>query len=106
MSTKVNPPTPGAKPTAPTAAKPVTAGQPMPGTPGQRPAMPTQPMTTPTASTATMNNPTFCVTPSQQQIAQRAYERWIKRGRPHGSHMQDWFEAEAELKREIAAKKM
>ena len=41
--------------------------------------------------------------PSQDQIAKRAYEKWCKRGRPHGTHQQDWLEAEAEIKREYAA---
>jgi hypothetical protein len=38
---------------------------------------------------------------THEQIAKRAYERWVKRGRPHGNDKQDWLEAEAELKREI-----
>jgi hypothetical protein len=32
----------------------------------------------------------------------RAYEKWVKRGRPHGTSDQDWMEAEAELKAEYA----
>ena len=49
--------------------------------------------------------------PNQQQassssvphdkIAQRAYEKWIKRGRPVGDGVQDWVEAEKELKQEF-----
>jgi hypothetical protein len=35
-----------------------------------------------------------------ENIAARAYEKWCKRGRPNGSHMQDWLEAEAELRAE------
>ena len=51
------------------------------------------------------------VTPSMAQPAQkiphdkiqmRAYEKWLKKGRPHGSDVQNWLEAEAELKAEIA----
>lgn len=38
---------------------------------------------------------------SHQQIAARAYERWVKKGRPGGTDFQDWLEAEAELKREM-----
>ena len=34
------------------------------------------------------------------KIAMRAYEKWCQRGRPHGTHQQDWLEAEAELKAE------
>jgi len=35
------------------------------------------------------------------KIAMRAYEKWIKRGRPQGTEMQDWIEAENELKVEM-----
>ncbi len=35
-----------------------------------------------------------------EKIAQRAYEKWMKRGCTHGCHTQDWAEAEAELKAE------
>jgi hypothetical protein len=37
-----------------------------------------------------------------EKIAMRAYEKWCKRGRPHGTHQQDWYEAEAELRSEMA----
>jgi hypothetical protein len=37
----------------------------------------------------------------QEKIAQRAYEKWIKRGRPQGTEVQDWLEAENELKAEL-----
>ncbi|HLN30779.1 MAG TPA: DUF2934 domain-containing protein [Gemmataceae bacterium] len=36
-----------------------------------------------------------------EKIAMRAYERWCKRGQPHGTDVQDWVEAEAELRAEI-----
>jgi hypothetical protein len=35
-----------------------------------------------------------------EKIAMRAYEKWCQRGRPHGSHQQDWLEAERELRNE------
>lgn len=35
-----------------------------------------------------------------EKIAMRAYEKWCQRGRPHGTTMQDWLEAERELKAE------
>ncbi len=38
----------------------------------------------------------------RERIAQRAYEKWMKRGCPHGSDMQDWIEAERELMAEMA----
>jgi hypothetical protein len=39
---------------------------------------------------------------SHEKIAQRAYERWMKRGCPHGSDLVDWVEAEKELKAEFS----
>jgi hypothetical protein len=36
-----------------------------------------------------------------EKIAQRAYEKWLKRGQPPGTEMQDWLEAERELKAEM-----
>jgi hypothetical protein len=41
----------------------------------------------------------------QEKIAMRAYEKWIKRGRPQGTEMLDWLEAENELKAEMARTK-
>lgn len=37
-----------------------------------------------------------------EKIAQRAYEKWIQRGRTDGSPDQDWLAAEAELRAEYA----
>jgi hypothetical protein len=37
----------------------------------------------------------------REKIAMRAYEKWCKRGRPHGSDKQDWVEAEKELMAEM-----
>ena len=37
----------------------------------------------------------------QEKIAQRAYEKWLKRGCTHGRDIQDWTEAEAELRAEM-----
>lgn len=36
-----------------------------------------------------------------EKIAMRAYEKWCKRGRQHGSDRQDWLEAEDELRAEM-----
>ena len=36
-----------------------------------------------------------------EKIAMRAYDKWCKRGCPHGSDQQDWMEAEAELRAEM-----
>lgn len=35
--------------------------------------------------------------PSHDQIAKRAYEIWIARGRPVGSDLENWQQAEREL---------
>jgi hypothetical protein len=37
-----------------------------------------------------------------EKIAQRAYEKWCKRGCSHGNDHQDWMEAEAELRSEMS----
>jgi hypothetical protein len=41
-----------------------------------------------------------------EKIAMRAYEKWVKKGRLHGSDVQDWVEAEAELKAEMVRASM
>ena len=35
---------------------------------------------------------------SEDRIRQRAYELYTQRGGKHGSHVEDWFRAEAELR--------
>ena len=35
-----------------------------------------------------------------EKISMRAYEKWMQRGRPQGTELQDWLEAEAELRAE------
>jgi len=37
-----------------------------------------------------------------EKIAMRAYEKWCQRGRPQGTELQDWMEAEAELRVEYS----
>jgi hypothetical protein len=37
-----------------------------------------------------------------EKIAMRAYQKWLRRGQPHGTDVQDWMEAEAELKAEMS----
>lgn len=53
--------------------------------------------TKPTTATPSTNTPQV----PQDKIAMRAYEKWCQRGRPHGTTMQDWLEAEKELKAEF-----
>jgi hypothetical protein len=38
----------------------------------------------------------------QEKIAMRAYEKWLKQGQPQGRDVQNWLEAEAELRAEFA----
>jgi len=42
-----------------------------------------------------------CVVP-HEKIAMLAFDKWRQRGQPCGTEQQDWQEAEAELKAEIA----
>jgi hypothetical protein len=51
--------------------------------------------------TPPMASPTSHVKVPHEKIAMRAYEKWVKRGRPHGSHVQDWLDAERELQTEM-----
>jgi hypothetical protein len=38
----------------------------------------------------------------QDKVAARAYQKWMQKGCPHGQDQQDWLEAEAEIKAEMA----
>ena len=38
------------------------------------------------------------------KIEARAYEIWVRKGKPHGQDLQNWAEAEAELRAEFAAR--
>ncbi len=38
----------------------------------------------------------------QEKVAARAYEKWMKKGCKHGQDRQDWLEAEAEIRAEMA----
>jgi DUF2934 family protein len=40
------------------------------------------------------------VTLSQEAIAQRAYDLFLQRGQAHGHTLDDWFQAERELREE------
>ena len=37
---------------------------------------------------------------TEQSIAERAYAKWIARGRPTSDGLEDWFAAQRELERE------
>jgi hypothetical protein len=57
-----------------------------------KPKLSRNPATPPPSLTAAMKKPT------NEQIAARAYELFIARGRRHGHHEEDWFQAEQELR--------
>jgi hypothetical protein len=54
------------------------------------------------ASSQPSHSSTGTVKVPHDKIAQRAYEKWVKRGKPQGTAEQDWTEAEKELKAEYA----
>ncbi len=53
-----------------------------------------------TPATAQPGSPQLKV--PHENIAMRAYEKWVKKGRPQGTSHNDWLEAEAELKAELS----
>jgi hypothetical protein len=57
---------------------------------------------TPRGAQPTSTPPPVTMQIPHEKIAMRAYEKWVKRGRPHGTDLQDWVEAEAELRAEMA----
>ena len=58
-----------------------------------------------TDSAATKDAPPAPQVPEipHDKIAARAAEIWERKGRPHGQDVQNWVEAEAELRAEFAA---
>ncbi len=68
-----------------------------------RPASTSSP-SSPSATVALKPNPARVTGPTQEQIAQRAHEIWLKNGCKHGQDRQNWLEAETQLKRESGAK--
>lgn len=40
----------------------------------------------------------------RDKIEARAYEIWVRKGKPHGQDLQNWTEAETELRAEFAAR--
>ncbi len=55
----------------------------------------------PTTATVTAPAPAVLEIP-HDKIAARAAEIWDRKGRPHGQDVQNWMEAEAELRAEFA----
>ena len=56
--------------------------------------LPTEPVTPPPRGLAGV--------PSEK-VAARAYEIWVRKGKPSGTEVQNWLEAEAELRVELAS---
>jgi hypothetical protein len=52
-------------------------------------------------SAGVVTTPLRSTSPSHEMIARRAYRKWQARGCPSGTHLQDWLEAETELKAEM-----
>jgi hypothetical protein len=42
------------------------------------------------------------MTPTEEMIAARAYERYVQRGREDGHDVEDWLAAEGELRAELS----
>jgi hypothetical protein len=69
-------------------------------TPPRAEKPPASTLRTKPAATARKAAPTA---PSPEQIARRAYEKFLARGQVHGRHEDDWAEAELELRAESAS---
>ena len=61
----------------------------------------TQPQAQPMSTTGGMNAGGSATQLPREKVAMRAYEKWLKRGCSHGNDLQDWVEAEAEVRAEI-----
>ena len=46
-----------------------------------------------------------CCQPSEEEIARRAYELWLARGATSGHDVDDWLEAEGEVRRAYGRKR-
>lgn len=57
---------------------------------------------TPRARRTRASRTAAAVEPTQEAIAQRAYEIYTRRGGTHGADLDDWLEAERQLREELA----
>jgi len=71
------------------------ADEPRPTTPSELPDIP-EPGD---AADSAQRSESMVLQPSEDDIRLRAYQRYLERGGTHGSHFDDWLEAERELKR-------
>ena len=63
---------------------------------GSGAAVATAPAAKPSPATTAPASPKPTVT--RDQIAKRAYEIWVAKGRPHGKDLENWQQAERELR--------
>jgi hypothetical protein len=56
-----------------------------------------KPRKTPTKKKTSAAPEPIVIRPTHDEIALRAHQMWIERGRTHGKHEEDWFRAELEL---------
>ena len=71
------------------------------------PAVPDAPALAPAPVPAAAHKPPAPPPPvdfSHDKIEARAYEIWVRKGKPHDQDLQNWAEAEAELRAEFAAR--
>jgi hypothetical protein len=59
---------------------------------------PAAPVRSSAGTTSSDHSQSKSAAPSHDDIAWRAYLLWEARGCPQGTHLQDWLEAEKELK--------
>jgi hypothetical protein len=79
---------------APQASSPTGTG----ATPPTQAARPSQPKRVEPRGVPASVSPTGeDRSPSREQVAIRAYYRWLARGKPLGTDWEDWFEAERQL---------
>ncbi len=57
------------------------------------------------STTTTGAVPVISTLPSKEMIAQRAYQKWLEGGCPCDTDVQNWLEAEAELKGELSERR-
>jgi len=87
-----------AKPGAQAAATSPVAAQPPAAAPVQGKAQPPAQGKTPSQTQTQPRRENPNRSPSQEQIAKRAYQIFQARGGKHGRHAEDWKQAERELK--------
>ncbi len=97
---------PGSAIATPAAATPAASAPTADGPTGSN-AGPTGSNAGPAVAGPSVGVPTVAVAPPREiprdKIMARAYEIWVRKGKPHGKDFENWIEAEAELRAELAA---